>query len=104
MTATGGGGGSGGKKERKKWEITKEGTDESRVSDRFGRFDKSKSDGRWWSRDQAGHGGSKWKVFKEESDGLHWIADADEFGDFIPAKHKGPTGTFIPWEDLIPVR
>jgi hypothetical protein len=103
MSATGGGGGGGGKP-RKPWQITKEGTAESRVSSRFGRFDKSKSDGLWWSKDRAGHGGSVWKVFKEESDGLHWIADADEFGDFIPDKHKGPTGLFISWEDLVPVQ
>jgi hypothetical protein len=42
-------------------------------------------------------------VFEEKSDGLHWIADADEFGTFIGGKHKGPTGQFIPWADLTPV-
>lgn len=45
-----------------------------------------------------------WKVFKEESDGLHWYRDADEFGDFIVGKHKGPTGQFIPWDHLTPIR
>jgi hypothetical protein len=106
MSALGGekgGGGAGGSKPRGTWEVTAEGTEESRVSRRFGRFWKSKSDGLWWSRDQAGHGGSKWKVYQERSDGLHWIADADEFGDFIEDKHKGPIGLFIDWSELIPV-
>ncbi|MFY0582715.1 hypothetical protein ACN28S_58065 [Cystobacter fuscus] len=61
---------------------------------------KSKSDGLWWSADNTGHGGSKWKVFEETGDGLKWKADADEFGDFIRGKHKGPTGKFIPWSEL----
>lgn len=102
MSAAGGGGGGGGGGKKEKW--TPRGhTAESRVSRRFGRFDKSKHDGSWWSRDIDSHGGSVWKVFKEENDGLHWIADADEFGDFIVGKHKGPTGQFIPWDQLIPV-
>ena len=39
-------------------------------------------------------------MFKGDSEGLHWIADADKAGDFIVGKHKGPTGQFIPWKDL----
>ena len=70
------------------------------VHNRFGKFYKSKSDGLWWSRDQAGHGGSAWKVFQETGEGLSWIADADEYGDFIVGKYKGETGTFIPWSEL----
>jgi len=99
----GGGGGAGGGKKRGEWKITKEGTAESRRG-KMGRYDKSKSDGLWWSRDTEGHGGSKWKVFEEGNDGLHWKADADEFGDFIVGKHKGPTGKFIPWSELIPIQ
>jgi hypothetical protein len=99
----GGGGGGGGPRKRNPWKITKEGTAESRASNRFGRFDKSKSDGLWWSKDTAGHGGSKWKVFREEPRGLRWFRDADEFGDFIVGKHKGPTGDFIPWGELTPI-
>jgi RHS repeat-associated protein len=53
----------------------------------------------WWSKDQTGHGGSVWKVFREKGSGLEWVADADEFGDFIKAKHKGSTGEFIPWKE-----
>jgi len=104
MNATeSGGGGSGGGKKGKPWSITPENTAESRLHNRFGRFDKSKSDGLWWSRDRAGHGGSVWKVFTEESGGLRWIEDADEFGNFIEGKHKGPTGLFIPWAELTPI-
>jgi RHS repeat-associated protein len=82
------------------WKITKEGTERAVRHRKFGTFSKSKSDGLWWSRDQAGHGGSKWKVFEETSDGLKWKADADEFGDFITGKHKSEIGQLIPWPQL----
>lgn len=82
------------------WEGAGPGTGSSLRAGRFGTFSEHESTGLWWSRDNAGHGGSAWKVFEARSDGLHWIADADEFGDFIPGKHKGPTGLFIPWSDL----
>jgi hypothetical protein len=82
------------------WKITEEGTERTMRHDRFGKFYKSKSSGLWWSRDRAGHGRSAWKVFDETSDGLRWKADADQFGDFITGKHKGPTGLEIPWSDL----
>jgi hypothetical protein len=66
----------------------------------FGTIYKSSSDGLWWAVDKAGLGGSKFKVFKEGKVGLEWFKDADEFGDFIINKHKGSTGTFIPWGQL----
>ena len=86
---------------RNPWAITPEGTAATRNGP-FGRLWKSKSDGLWWSKDTAGHGKSAWKVYDETSEGLVWRADADEFGTFIDpgAKHKGPTGLFIPWKDL----
>ncbi len=57
--------------------------------------------GTWWSPDTAGHGGSAWKVFKEMSNGdLKWVRDADEFGNYIKGKHKGPTGMLIKACDL----
>ncbi len=31
---------------------------------------------------------------------LQWYRDADQFGDFIVGKYKGPTGQFIPWKQL----
>ncbi|MHC5178872.1 RHS repeat-associated core domain-containing protein, partial [Serratia rhizosphaerae] len=85
---------------RKPWRITKEGTDKVVQHGKFGKIYRSKSDGLWWSKDTAGHGGSQWKVFKEGKKGLDWYRDADEFGDFIVGKHKGDTGKFIPWKEM----
>ena len=82
------------------WTITKEGTEQTMRHGKFGTFHKSATDGLWWSKDTAGHGGSAWKVFRESSDGLEWLADADKYGDFIVGKHKGDTGKFIPWKEL----
>ena len=81
------------------WQITKEGTAATKQGP-FGTVSKSKSDGLWWSRDTAGHGGSTWKVYEESSRGLIWRADANQYGDFIVGKHKSDVGTFIPWKDL----
>ena len=61
----------------------------------FGSFYKQ-PDGTWWSKDLAGHGGSRWKVFRQDKDRLTWIHDADKFGDYIVGKHKGSTGLYIP--------
>jgi len=66
----------------------------------FGTFHKSGADGTWWSKDMTGHGGSAWKVFEENKKGLQWIADADQYGNFIKGKHKSATGQFIPWKHL----
>lgn len=82
------------------WSLTAEGASKMMRHGTFGTFFKSKSDGLWWAVDNAGHGGSAFKVFKETGTGLEWIADADSFGDFIVGKHKGPTGLFIPWKQL----
>ncbi|MDV8147433.1 polymorphic toxin-type HINT domain-containing protein [Arthrobacter sp. B10-11] len=81
------------------WEITQEGTTATKRGP-YGTLSKSKSDGLWWSRDTAGHGGSVWKVYEESSRGLIWRADANQYGDFIVGKHKSDIGTFIPWKDL----
>lgn len=86
--------------ERGLWKITQEGTERVVRSDRFGKIYKSESDGLWWARDTAGHGGSEWKVFRESSKGLEWYRDADKYGDFIVGKHKGDVGKFIPWKEL----
>ena len=82
------------------WQVTKEGAEQVVSHPRFGNFYKSASDGSWWTKDLAGHGGSRWKVYDETATGLRWKSDADEFGDFITRKHKGPRGNFIPWSDL----
>ncbi len=81
------------------WQATKEGTD--RAVQWGGRtISRHKSTGLWWSKDTARHGGSGWKVFKEEAGGLRHFRDADQYGDFIVGKHKGPVGEFIPWSQL----
>ena len=54
----------------------------------------------WWSKDLSGHGGSSWKVFREEADGLYWHRDTDKFGKFLEGKHKGPTGRTISWKEV----
>jgi len=82
------------------WKLTDEGASAIKLHSEFGKIFKSKSDGLWWAVDNAGHGGSKFKVFKEGNKGLEWINDADEFGDFILNKHKGSIGKFIPWGKL----
>ncbi len=86
--------------ERAPWKVTKEGTERVVQHDRFGKIFKSESDGLWWAKDNAGHGGSEWKVFRETSKGLEWYRDADKYGDFIVGKHKGDTGKFIPWKEV----
>lgn len=53
--------------------------------------------GLWWAKDTTGHADSAFKVFKEAKGGkeLHWVADADEYGNYIVGKHKSSTGTVI---------
>jgi hypothetical protein len=66
----------------------------------FSNLSLTDSDGLWWALDNAGHGASAFKVFRESGKGLDWIADADRFGDFIVGKHKGLIGQLIPWQYL----
>jgi hypothetical protein len=82
------------------WNLTSEGADQVMSHPTFGTFYQSSSDGLWWAADNAGHGGSAFKVFQETGSGLQWYRDADQFGDFIVGKYKGPTGQFIPWKQL----
>jgi hypothetical protein len=82
------------------WKLTDDGASVIKRHSEFGKIFKSKSDGLWWADDNAGHGGSKFKVFNETNKGLEWFKDADEFGDFIINKHKGSKGKFIPWGQL----
>jgi hypothetical protein len=82
------------------WQLTKEGTDKMLGHNKFGTFYRHASTGLWWSYDNAGHGGSVFKVFTANAKGLVHIADADEYGDFITGKHKGAVGLFIPWSEL----
>jgi hypothetical protein len=82
------------------WSLTTDGASRTATHGRFGKFYQSASDGTWWVKDTAGHGGSAFKVYEETSTGLQWIADADEFGTYIVGKHKSSTGAFIPWKEL----
>jgi uncharacterized protein RhaS with RHS repeats len=82
------------------WQLKDEGASMIKRHSRFGKLYKSKSDDLWWAVDNAGHGGSKFKVFKESKKGLEWFKDADQYGDFITGKHKGSVGKFIPWGAL----
>ena len=49
----------------------------------------------WWTKDRAGHGGSKYKLYKEEKREFKWMADLDETGKVLVNKHKGPRGRDI---------
>ncbi len=96
MCASGGGGGGassgGGGGAPKKWQIT----NPAAKIVRGGRtYLKDAKTGNWWSRDTAGHGGSVWKVYVEAPEGLRWIADADEQGNYIVGKWKSPDGMFV---------
>ncbi|MBX3042548.1 MAG: hypothetical protein KIT33_00475 [Candidatus Kapabacteria bacterium] len=84
---------------RKNWLLTMENASSVKNHKSWGNFFKG-NDGLWWSSDKFGHGGSKFKVFKESNQGLEWYKDADEFGDFIINKHKGPKGLSIPWTEF----
>jgi hypothetical protein len=90
-----------GQKTRKFWTLTKENAVAIKVhKGKFGTLYKSKSDGTWWSKVRGEGHKDTFKVFKETPKGLDWIADADEFGQYIPNKHKGPVGEFIFWSEL----
>ncbi len=83
------------------WTLDKEGSDRIAVHKKNGRtYWRREGSSEWWSQDDAGHGGSAFKVYQETRRGLEWVADADEYGQFIVGKHKSDAGTFIPWKDL----
>ena len=46
----------------------------------------------YWLDDLTNHGDSAFKVFKKNGKYLEWVADADEFGNFILNKHKSSVG------------
>ncbi len=89
---------------KRQWKLTPNGASQMKVHNKFGTFYKSKTDGTWWTKDNAQHGGSHFKVYEEGKKGLNWIRDADEFGNYIFNKHKGSTGVFIPWGQLKAVK
>ncbi len=67
---------------------------------RFGKFYQHKTTQRWWTKDQAGHGGSVWKVYRKQDDKLVHEADANEFWDYLKYKHKGAYSETIPWKEF----
>lgn len=51
--------------------------------------------GLYWAKDITGHGDSAYKVFEKRGNELHWVTDADKYGNDILNKHKSITGTRI---------
>ena len=79
----------------------KENADKKARHQRFGKFYRDPQTKLWWSRDNgSNHGGPHYKVFREGAKGLEWIRDVDLLGK-IMTKHKGSTGRFIPYKELI---
>lgn len=76
-------------------------SDKKARTNRFGNMYRDPITKLWWSKDLAGHGGSCFKVFKETAKGFEWVFDATKEGVQILAKHKGPTGLFIPYKEVI---
>lgn len=67
---------------------------------RFHMIIECRTSGFFYSKDIDEHGGSVFKRFTMEADGLHWDADLDADGTPIEGKHKGPTGKLIPKGEL----
>ncbi|WP_131745049.1 hypothetical protein [Frankia sp. Cppng1_Ct_nod] len=85
---------------RRPWGIKRSSVDKEMQHPKFGSFTRERKSQLWWSKDLTGHGGSTWKVFEEKERGLQWVADADEYGQFINNKHKGNTGMSISWKEF----
>jgi len=83
------------------FERIRKGADKKARTKRFGNLYRDPKTKLWWSKDRANHGGSAYKVFKEQAKGLEWLFDADVRGNPIIGKHKGPTGIILPYKDLI---
>ena len=78
------------------WDLTRAGA--SKIMQRGGNtYYKSASDGLWWVKDTAGHGGSKFLVYREGAKGLEFFKNADQYGNFIVGKFKSAAGAFVPW-------
>lgn len=50
----------------------------------------------WWTKDNAGHGGSTWKVYVETEKGLIRYKDVDKFGIYMNNKHQSDICELIP--------
>lgn len=82
------------------FETLKKRTDKVGRSIRFGKIYRDPNTKLWWSKDNARHGGSYYKVFKEGARGFEWLYDADILGKEIVGKHKGSNGLFIPFKEV----
>jgi hypothetical protein len=65
----------------------------------FGKFYKTTGKNEWWTKDNAQHGGSVWKMFRKVGEELKWKMDVDRYGDQID-KNKGDVGKTIPWKEF----
>lgn len=70
-------------------------------TNRFGKMYRDPETFLWWSKDTTNHGGSCYKVFRECAKGFEWLFDADHLGNIIANKHKGPTGLYISYKEVI---
>tara|TARA_B100001750_G_C15299268_1_gene491404 strand:+ start:184 stop:558 length:375 start_codon:yes stop_codon:yes gene_type:complete len=52
-----------------------------------------------WTKDKAGHGGSVWKQFIENSNEMNWVRDTNEYGTELP-KNKCNIGKNIPIKEF----
>ena len=89
---------------RKEWKV--EDYDKVLEHGKFGKFYRDPEmqvDGKrvWWTKDNAKHGGSEWKVFVEGKKTLTHYKDVDKYGQFIEGKHKGSTGREIEKKELV---
>ena len=89
-----------GNKVKKLWQLTEAGAEKIARHSKWGKFYKS-TDGTWWVKDTSGHGGSAFKVFKEEGGVLKWIADADKYGNYIKGKWESIQGTILNLKEMI---
>ena len=90
-------------KEQPRFELDKQDIDRTSRHKTYGKFYRNKNDKLWYSKDNAKHGGSTWKVFQETGKGLEWEKDLDSTGKRMDNKHKSPKGKFIPKKELIPL-
>lgn len=89
--------------DRKEWEVKN--YDKVLEHDNFGKFYRDPNveiEGKrvWWTKDNAEHGGSKWKLFVEEGKELVHYKDVDKYGKFMDGKHKSDVGIKIPKKQL----
>ncbi|XP_063396901.1 uncharacterized protein LOC134681279 [Mytilus trossulus] len=68
------------------------------------KYYQSKDGNKWYSKDLAGHGGSKGKVYKNKGQTLELEGSIDEKGRLIDGKHESGKFQTIRKKDLIHVK